>query len=919
VRHGAEDCLQKSDISAPVLQQAVRWAIERSRARAALQGTVTHAEAVLAALADGIVVRDTRGDTVWANPAARHLIQRLDDTSGLAEISERWHPVHLDGRPVDPEDFPSRASLRTGRPVLGSVIGVHQSDGSVAWVEMNSHPLRHGSDGEVFGAVTSLRDVSARIEAERATRFEAALLDAVGQAVVATDPQARVIYWNREATAMFGWTAEESLGQSIMSLAPSERSAQESLDVFETLRGGGAWSGDLLGRRRDGSTFPAFLSATPLHDAAGTVVAVIGVATDLTERKRAEEATQRLSAIVESTGDAVLGKDLDGRILSWNRAAEELYGFDHDDAVGRSVTMLAPEDRLDEIATLLQNVRGGLLVRGFETVRRRRDGSLVEVSLTISPVFDESGAVAGASTIARDITARRELERELEHQALHDALTGLPNRALLTDRLDHALQSSRRSETAVAVMFLDLDNFKHINDAAGHDVGDRVLVEVARRIRDAVGPSDTVARFGGDEFVVICTGVDRLAAQRTADQVLAALAQPVEVTDQPLYVSASVGIALSPPTDADELLRFADAAMYDAKARGRSRAVVFEATLAQDADERLRLSTDLRSAIESDGLTLAYQPVVDLTSGRVVGLEALCRWDHPTLGTVPPDRFITVAEQTGLIASLDRWVLRHVCRDIRRLLDSGIIDADAHVASNISARNISDPSLAVAVRKAVSEAGIPFHALAIEVTETGVMAEPDKACRLLAELRDLGVSIVLDDFGTGYSSLTYLRRLPVNTIKIDRSFVQQMVDDPDDRAIVLSIIDLARSVRLTSIAEGIETIEQLTLLRKLGCDAGQGFLWSPAVPLEQLGELLRSPSGGLSSVVPPPGARTPRRNDRLEATTEHGISRLMHLHHQGASLSTIAAALNRDGFHTPRGQRWHPVSVAREIAQIVRP
>jgi diguanylate cyclase (GGDEF)-like protein len=515
-----------------------------------------------------------------------------------------------------------------------------------------------------------------------------------------------------------------------------------------------------------------------------------------------------------------------------------------------------------------------------------------------------------------------QMQRALEHQALHDSLTGLPNRALAGDRLQHALSANPRTQQPVAVLFLDLDNFKNINDATGHQIGDAVLVEVARRLERTIHPGDTVARFGGDEFVIICEGADETTATTVADRVLDALADPIEVDGRTIYVSASLGIAVAPPLDGEDLLRFADAAMYDAKARGRSRAVVFDQALAQKADERWQLSNDLRQAIETDELQLWYQPIMDLNSGRLLGLEALCRWQHPTLGMVPPDRFVAVAEGTGLSTLLDTWVLKTACSAARQFLDAGVLREGDHVAVNISARSLSDVELESAVRDAVRSAGIPFSAIALEVTETGVMADPDRACRMLRDLQALGTSIALDDFGTGYSSLTYLRRLPVSTIKIDRSFISEMADDPDDMAIVVSIIDLAQSVHLKVVAEGIETNAQLALLRGLGCHAGQGFLWSRPAPAAEILERTRQAGeGGTPWPVPPQIADITgaRRRRRVEVLPEHGLKRLMQLHHAGASLATIAAALNREGFHTPGGQRWHPMSVARTIADIVQP
>jgi diguanylate cyclase (GGDEF)-like protein/PAS domain S-box-containing protein len=923
VQRGAEDYLDKSRVDVHVLQQAVSYAVERYRSRAALQRALAHSKAVLEALADGVLVRDKRGVVASMNPAAQRMLTATADQLNRGNFPDGWRTITPDGAEFDPDGYPGAVTARTGLPQHNVVLGIERPGRDLIWLEINSYPLREaGEDSPIIGAVTSFRDITARRAAEESTRFQATLLDAVGQAVIATDPSGAILYWNRQAEVLYGWTAAEVAGRNVLEVTPAIQSAAQAEEIMTALGQGQSWTGDFLVRRRDGEAFPAMVTNTPVVDAQGRVVAIIGVSSDITERQRAEEAMRRLSHIVASSGDAIIGKDLGGRINSWNRAAERLYGYLAEEVVGKHISVLSPPERLEELAEVLRSIGAGRTVSDLETQRRHKDGRILDVALTVSPVYDAAGTLVGASAIARDITERKQMQRALEHQALHDALTGLPNRALAADRLQHALVASARTQTPVAVLFLDLDNFKNINDAAGHQTGDEVLVEVARRLECSVRPDDTVARFGGDEFVILCEGADEEAATIVANRCLAVLSDPVDVGDRGIYVSASLGIAVSPPLDGDDLLRFADAAMYDAKARGRSRAVVFDQRLARSADERWQLSNDLRQAIDSSSLQLWYQPIVDLATGRLLALEALCRWEHPTLGMVSPDRFVTVAEQTGLSTMLDTWVLRTACEATRDFMAAGLFADGGHVAVNISARSLGDAELESAVRDAVAAAGIPFHALALEVTETGVMVDPDRAVRLLQDLQSLGMSIALDDFGTGYSSLTYLRRLPVSTIKIDRSFIREMADDPDDMAIVVSIVDLARSVDLTVVAEGIETPAQLALLRGLGCAAGQGFLWSrpvPAVDVLALADAARTEGGTWPAVGLPLPSPPARRRPSLPVLPEHGLARLMQLHHQGASLATIAAALNRQGFLTPGGQRWHPTTVARTIADIVLP
>jgi diguanylate cyclase (GGDEF)-like protein/PAS domain S-box-containing protein len=698
-------------------------------------------------------------------------------------------------------------------------------------------------------------------------------------------------------------------------LVPVE-SGPQACEIVAAMNAGQTWSGDFVLQRRDGSRFPALVTNTPVLNDRQELVAIIGVSTDITERKRGEESARSLSAIVESTADAIFTQTIDGTILTWNRGAEELYGYVADEVIGRSVGVLDSADAGDELESILCAVSGGETVRALETVRRRRDGTLVDVSLTLSPVFDEDGAVVAASVIGRDITDRRRLEAELTRQAMYDGLTGLPNRTLLDDRLAQALAGGARRADTVAVFFVDLDQFKTVNDTNGHGIGDALLVEVAQRLLTVIRSADTVARFGGDEFVIVCTDTDADQAQEVADRIATALAEPMEIAGQRFYVTASIGIALTPPleADADALLRYADAAMYDAKARGRSRARVFDASLATQSAQRLELTNDLREALADDALELHYQPVIELATGRLIGVEALTRWAHPVRGWVPPALFVPAAEDSGLIWALDKWVIGRACRDAAALRMAGVLPWFARVAVNVSARNVAHPELVKVVRGSAQLAGLPLDALELELTETGLMTDAPAAREIMAALRDLGVGIALDDFGTGYSSLTYVRQLPVTTIKIDRSFIQHISERAEDLAIAASVVDLARAIGLRVVAEGVETHEQLALLTKLGCGNGQGYLWSPAVPTDTLADLVRQhPDGFLTT------SRTGRAHKDTKASVprignEHGLHRLIEQHKQGASLTTIAAALNSDGYRTPAGMRWHATTVARALA-----
>jgi diguanylate cyclase (GGDEF)-like protein len=457
--------------------------------------------------------------------------------------------------------------------------------------------------------------------------------------------------------------------------------------------------------------------------------------------------------------------------------------------------------------------------------------------ISANPLPTEDGRV-GSLAMVSDVTLERHAQEELRRQALHDPLTGLPNRALLTDRLEVAAARQIRDPSgSLAVLFLDLDHLKIVNDRGGHGAGDALLVEVGQRLQTVLRLSDTVARLGGDEFAVICEDTSTQGAVTVARRIQGMLVEPFQVAGQPIRVSASIGVAVSPPNPAEDLLRLADTAMYQAKARSRGSFVVFDSTFAEAEQRRRELTGDLRDALSTDQVFLHYQPVIDLGNGRLRGIEALVRWDHPTRGMLPALELIAAAQEAGLEIELDRRVLRAACQEMGRLVKAGVMGPDSYVSVNISARSASSERIDALVPEMLEAAGLHAGQLMLEVTETSIMTDVEYTVRQLQALSDMGVRVAVDDFGTGYSSLAYLHRLPLGILKIDRSFVSGLPDDPDSSTIVRSVISLAESLGLHTIAEGIETPEQAAVLRELGCNSGQGYLWSRAVPPAALDEV----------------------------------------------------------------------------------
>jgi diguanylate cyclase (GGDEF)-like protein/PAS domain S-box-containing protein len=516
--------------------------------------------------------------------------------------------------------------------------------------------------------------------------------------------------------------------------------------------------------------------------------------------------------------------------LAVNDAAVVHYGYSRDEFTAMTVRDIRPPE---DGAALTASIAGAKTLDHSGPWRHLlKDGTAIDVEITSHPLIWDGHPARFA--MASDITARLAQDVELRHLAVHDVLTGLANRTMVLDRLERALARAKRSPAPIAVLVVDLDRFKVVNDAHGREVGDELLQDVGRRLVTAAGDSGTVGRLGADEFVVVCEGViDEMDASVTAEWIMAAIGDPFPVGRGELYITASVGIALSgPDSRPDELLRDAAAAVNRAKERGGARHELFDERIRGWSLVRLETEGALRRAMERAELRLFYQPELDLRTGACVGVEALMRWQHPTRGLLQPCEFIPLAEETGLIIRLGRWALMETCRQAAAWRQAGV--QVGTVSVNLSARQFSRPDLVSDVRDALTRSRLDPAGLCLELTESALMEDADAAVAVLQELRAIGVRLSIDDFGTGYSSLLYLRRYPVDFIKVDRTFVAGLDDDAHDEAIVSGVIGLGHAFGLEVVAEGVETANQAAILRRMGCDIGQGYLWSPAVPPDEL-------------------------------------------------------------------------------------
>jgi diguanylate cyclase (GGDEF)-like protein/PAS domain S-box-containing protein len=579
---------------------------------------------------------------------------------------------------------------------------------------------------------------------------------------------------------------------------------------------------------------------------------VVRAIRNMAERQTAKEMLsaekERAQMTLNSIGDAVLSTDIEGRITYLNVVAEKITGWTREEASGKEVddvfVIIDGSTRkpcLNPLKTALeQNKTVGLTPH---CILIRRDGSEFAIEDSAAPIHDQHGATTGAVIVFHDVSVARAIEVEMSHLAQHDTLTKLPNRTLLQDRLSQAITTAGRNGSRMAILFLDLDGFKHINDSLGHAIGDKLLQSVAKRLLASVRTSDTVSRIGGDEFVVLLSEVTHAGdAGVKAGKILAALNTPLEIDQHNLRVTASIGVTTY-PEDGQEtamLIKNADLAMYQAKENGRNNYQFFEKDMNVRALERQSVEENLCFALDREELVMHYQPKINLKTGEITGVEALIRWQHPERGLIGPLQFISVAEDCGLMLPIGNWVLRESCRQAKAWQDAGLRPIE--MAVNVSSVEFRNEDFLEGVRTILEETGLSPHYLGLELTESVLMQHAEFTVPVLKKLKAMGVRLAIDDFGTGYSSLSYLRQFPIDTLKVDQSFVNGINADTDDATIINAVINMGSNLKHRVIAEGVETVEQVAFLQAHGCDEGQGFYFSRPVPAPQFAKLLEAGS-----------------------------------------------------------------------------
>jgi diguanylate cyclase (GGDEF)-like protein/PAS domain S-box-containing protein len=807
--------------------------------RKASEETLRKLASIVELSEDAITVINTDGVITSWNPAAERMYGHT-----------RAEAIGRDLSLIVPPERKAEKHAIIERVVGGRAIKTLETQrltkaGHLIDVSLSATAIEDGS-GRIAGVATISRDITLRKRSEEQLRLQSTALESAANGIVITDRVGTIIWVNDAVTTMTGYSREELVGKNPRVLKSGNQPESYYADLWSTISSGKVWHGEVVNKRKDGTTYAEEMTITPVTQQGGdtTTTHFIAIKQDITGRKQAEELLRQREAMLNATGEMTkIGGwelDLSTNELTWTREVYRIHEVDEGFVpnVERAIEFYTPECR----PLIEQAVKGAIeygepfdLELQIETAKNKR--------LWVKALGQSRTLNAGRRTLFgtfQNITERKQSEEHVQYLAYYDALTGLPNRTLLADRLLKALATASRQKDKVALLFLDLDRFKSINDSFGHTFGDLVLQDVATRLEGRTRKQDTVARLGGDEFLIVLNSVKDIsdvavAAKRFMD----AMAAEFVVQGHSLGITCSLGISIFPEhgTDVESLLKHADAAMYSAKENGRNSFQFFSEEMTARVVERLTLENSLRPALEKKQLFLVYQPQMDLATGKIIGLEALLRWQHPELGLVPPDKFIRIAENSGLILPIGEWVLRTACSQARKWQDEGF--PAVRVAVNVSAVQFRQPDFCAIVSRVLHETGLAPQYLELELTESLLLSSADMTLPVIHELSALGVTLAIDDFGTGYSNFGYLRQFRVSRLKIDRSFINNVAVDPDDAAIANAIISMAKSMSLKVIAEGVENEAQMSFLRVHLCDEIQGYYFSKPLTVDKVADKLR--------------------------------------------------------------------------------
>ncbi len=748
---------------------------------------------------------------------------------------------------IVPQDLPlvqkSIAEGIASKKVVHIVCQLKKGDGTIATFSLYGQALYDEHDKPIK-LIGTTQDITESIKLKKHAEELSKLIEYSSSEIYVIDYNLNYLYVNEGATNALGYSREELLTMNTKDINPYMD--DENIHFLQDLLNHTHHTlNRTVHKRKDGSLYDVQSYLHTLTYKGKEAYAIFD--TDISEIIELETKHKKQAKILEFIHDSIIATDIEGNITNWNKGSSSLFGYTKEEMLGKNILSTYDEDNeytLEELFTLL-NIQGNLDIEAYMTPKNAKR-IICDISLSIAK--DDYGNVDGYVGYIQDITAQKKTKylleqqtKKLKYQAHHDTLTDLPNRTLFKDRLSQAILSAKRNHEKFALLFIDLDQFKKINDTLGHDVGDDVLIEAANRLQSAIREEDTLARLGGDEFCIIIKNVQNIrGASTVAQKIVDSMQEAIEISTHTLYVTSSIGISIYPDdaTVDNDLIKHADVAMYRAKEEGRNNFQFYASEMSAYVFERVVMESSLRIAIEKEEFVVYFQPQYDIKSGAIVGMEALVRWQHPSLGLVAPIKFIPIAEESGLIIDIDRIVMKKAMAQFALWKKEGL--HPGVLSLNLAMKQLAQEDFLSYLIKTMKEMHFQSSWLELEVTEGQVMANPEQAIKKLNQINAMGIEIAIDDFGTGYSSLSYLKKLPLDKLKIDQSFVKDIPKDEDDMAITKAIIALGQSLNLKIIAEGVETQEQKEFLAQNGCDLIQGFFYSRPIPAHEITELLES-------------------------------------------------------------------------------